>query len=46
MDYQYHEFYEYDDYSNDENRGSIRKVPGEKIDDLEHLQMAIVLLQY
>ena len=30
MDYQYHEFYKYDDYSNDENRGSLRKVPGEK----------------
>ena len=31
MDYQY----EYDDYSNEENRGSLRKVPGEKIDDLD-----------
>ena len=31
MDYQYYESYECDDYSNDENRGSLRKVPGEKL---------------
>ena len=46
MDYQYYESYECDDYSNDENRAYLRKVPGEKKLKFlisKYLQMAIVL---